>query len=57
MKNLTHKEQKKLLKKMQEIDNQIENLELRISMLQRERREISNYLDLNKQGEHNAITD
>lgn len=39
---------KQLLKRKEQIENEIANLEKRISGLERERREIINYLNLNK---------
>lgn len=40
---------KQLLKRKEQIENEIVKLELRISTLERERREIINYLNLNKE--------
>nr|DAV68812.1 MAG TPA: Histone acetyltransferase subunit NuA4 [Caudoviricetes sp.] len=44
---------KQLLKRKEQIENEIANLEKRISGLEWERREIINYLNLNK-GESNV---
>ena len=44
---------KQLLKRKEQIENEIANLEKRISDLEWERREIINYLNLNK-GESNV---
>ena len=39
---------KQLLKRKEQIENEIVKLELRVSILERERREIINYFNLNK---------
>lgn len=39
---------KQLLKRKEQIENEIVKLELRVSILEHERREIINYLNLNK---------
>lgn len=39
---------KQPLKRKEQIENEISKLEVRISILERERREIINHLDLNK---------
>lgn len=44
-----------LLKRKEQIENEISKLEVRISILERERRKIINYLDLNKQNVHEQI--
>lgn len=41
--------EKQMLKRKKQLENEIENLEKRISLLERERREIINYLDSNKE--------
>lgn len=46
---------KQLLKRKEQIENEINKLEVRISILERERREIINHLDLNKQNVHEQI--
>lgn len=40
--------EKSAKKRLQQLDNEISNLETRITILERERREMVNYLDLNK---------
>lgn len=42
------------LKRKQEIESAIQNLEQRIEILERERREIINYLDLNKDSQNGS---
>lgn len=46
---------KQLLKRKEQIENEISKLEVRISILERERRKIINHLDLNKQNVHEQI--
>lgn len=46
---------KQLLKRKEQIENEISKLEVRISILEREHREIINHLDLNKQNVHEQI--
>ena len=46
---------KQLLKRKEQIENEISKLEVRISILERERREIINHLDLNIQNVHEQI--
>lgn len=46
---------KQLLKRKEQIENEISKLEVHISILERERREIINHLDLNKQNVHEQI--
>lgn len=43
---------KQLLKRKKQIENEINKLEVHISILERERRKIINHLDLNKQNVH-----
>ena len=40
--------EKQMLKRKKQLENEIENLEKRIMLLEREHREIINYLDSNK---------
>lgn len=42
---------KSMLKRKKQIENEIENLEARIRILEREHREVINFLDLNKRGQ------
>lgn len=46
--------EKQMLKRKEQIENEINNLETRISILERERREIINFLNLNKTEQTNV---